>query len=150
MQVATAELERRMEAFQEACRSRGLARTHQRLVIYRALAGVVSHPSADELFVSVRREIPSMSLATVYKNLTTFLGEGLVRAVREGGVVRFDANLARHHHLVCRTCERVIDVMDPALDRVRLASAKAKGFVIDTHEVIFRGTCPECRAKARA
>lgn len=138
-----------MRAFGEACRERGLANTHQRHVIYRALAGTTAHPSADELFASVRREIPSLSLATVYKNLTTFRDEGLVRAVRScDDVVRFDANLEPHHHLVCRDCGRVQDLHDPALDALRLSARRARGFRVEEHQVIFRGLCARCQGAA--
>jgi Fur family peroxide stress response transcriptional regulator len=146
--VERAQVERRMEAFSDACRARGLANTHQRWVIYRALAETTAHPSAEELFATVRREIPSISLATVYKNLTTFREEGLVRAVPSSeSAVRFDANLERHHHLVCRVCGRVQDVSDAGLERVTVPPSTAAGFRIESHEVLFRGVCTRCQEK---
>lgn len=138
-----------MAAFADACRARGLANTHQRLVIYRALARTTSHPTAEELFAQVRRDVPSISLATVYKNLTTFREEGLVRAVPAGeNAVRFDANLERHHHLSCRVCGGMQDVVDAALDGVRVPAGKANGFRVEGHEVLFRGVCARCRPAA--
>src|SRR5437899_12848920 len=115
----------RVQAFVAQCRAAGLAVTPQRLAIFRHLAATESHPSAEELHATVRRELPTLSLATVYKTLDTLAGVGAVRPVsRLGARGRWDANVTSHHHLVCTVCGRVTDVVEPRLDDASRPAAK--------------------------
>src|SRR5262249_24771008 len=107
-------LSERLEGFVARCRTAGLAVTPQRLAIFRHLAATETHPSAKELHALVRRELPTLSLATVYKTLDTLATVGAVRPVsRLGARGRWDANVTSHHHLVCTVCGRVTDVAEP-------------------------------------
>src|SRR5260370_22127337 len=121
-----------MDAFVARCRTAGIAATPQRLAIFRRLAATDSHPSAEELHAAVRREMPTLSLATVYKTLDTLAAIGDVRPVsRLGPRGRWDANLAPHHHLVCIACGAVTDVTEPRLEaaaRPAAAVAARHGF----------------------
>src|SRR5689334_20745091 len=93
-------LSQRMALFQQRCHDLGLACTHQRIVIYRAIAGSVSHPTPESVYEQVRREMPTISLGTVYKNIHTFMEAGLLREVNIlHESLRVDANLDDHHHL---------------------------------------------------
>jgi len=127
--------------------------TPQRLAIFRRLAETDCHPSAEELYAAVRREMPTLSLATVYKTLDTLATIGLVRPVsRLGARGRWDANLAPHHHLVCTVCGKVTDVMEPRLEAAaRPASAVAArhGFEAAGHSVEIFGRCAACRGRRR-
>ncbi len=80
-QVLKGHLEERMEFFRERCRELGLALTHQRMVIYRALAASREHPTPESIYEQVRQEVPSISLGTVYKSIRTFSDAGLLREV---------------------------------------------------------------------
>lgn len=101
-------VETMVTAFRERCRASGLAVTHQREIIYRAIISSEHHPSPEVIFDEVRRQIPSISLATVYKNIHTFLEAGLLREVSpHHGSLRLEANLAEHHHLVCTRCKAI-------------------------------------------
>jgi Fe2+ or Zn2+ uptake regulation protein len=142
-----------LEPFVERCRAAGIAVTPQRLAIFRRLAETDCHPSAEELYAAVRREMPTLSLATVYKTLDTLATIGLVRPVsRLGARGRWDANLAPHHHLVCTVCGKVTDVMEPRLEAAaRPASAVAArhGFEAAGHSVEIFGRCAACRGRRR-
>lgn len=143
--VEQAEVERRTTAFASACRERGLANTHQRSVIFRALASSCAHPTAEELYETVRVEIPTISLGTIYKSLTTFRAEGLVATVACGdAAIRFDARTERHHHTVCRSCGSVRDVDADALGGLRLPRGQGDGFRVDSYDLLFRGLCSRC------
>src|SRR5436309_16043377 len=103
----------RVQGFVAQCRAAGLAVTPQRLAIFRHLATTDSHPSAEELHATVRRELPTLSLATVYKTLDTLATVGAVRPVsRLGARGRWDGNVTSDHHLVCTVCGRVADVAE--------------------------------------
>ena len=142
-----------LKTFEEFCRSHGLSVTHQRLAIFEALASSREHPSAEQLHKAVQRRIPTLSLATVYKNLEALKAIGAVADVNplhEQG--RYEAALPgtgagqRHHHLVCVSCKKVRDLHDSELDRLRVRDAQ--GFDVRAVRVQAEGLCPECQARA--
>src|SRR5262249_37660421 len=112
-----------------------------------------AHPSAEELHAAVLRELPTLSLATVYKTLERLAQIGAVRPVsRLGSRGRWDANLMAHHHLVCTECGRVTDVVEPQLAaaaRPAAAVAARHGFAMAGHAIEIFGRCPACRAARR-
>ena len=128
------------------CREHGLAVTPQRLTVFRALLESHDHPSPEMLFERVRGALPSLSMATVYKILDAL---GDIGVVREVAVVndcrRFDANLERHHHLVCTRCKSVVDFYDERLDAVR-PSRPVRGFKPHEVAVHLLGLCRTCSA----
>lgn len=139
-------LERRMRRFSERCSDLGLVATHQRQVIYRALAESEDHPRPEAVYARVKREVPAISLATVYKNIKVFVAMGLLREVgSEAGSYRIDANLDRHHHLVCVQCKAVVDFYDPRLDRIQATERNLKNFRVLRYQVEALGLCPACR-----
>ncbi len=141
-------IESRMAHFRSRCSELGLAATHQRQSIYRVLAESETHPQPEAIYRRVKRRIPAISLATVYKNIKTFVAMGLLQEVgSEAGSYRLDANLDRHHHLVCVRCKAVVDFYDPRLDRVRATEAHPKDFRILRYQVEALGVCPACRSK---
>jgi Fur family peroxide stress response transcriptional regulator len=143
-----------LDAFLARCRAAGLVVTPQRLAIFRRLAATDRHPSAEELHAAVRREMPTLSLATVYKTLDTLAEIGAVRPVsRLGARGRWDANTSPHHHLVCTACGAVTDVTEPRLDaaaRPASAAAARHGFAAAGHTVEIFGRCAACRKKSTA
>ncbi len=137
-----------MRRFRDRCAALGLAATHQRQVIYRVLAGSDEHPHPEAIYRRVKLEIPAISLATVYKNVKTFVAMGLLQEVgSQPGAYRLDANLERHHHLVCVGCKAVVDFYDPRLDRVRATEPNPRNFQILRYQVEALGLCPACRRK---
>jgi Fur family peroxide stress response transcriptional regulator len=142
-------VEQRIRQFEARCAELGLAVTHQRQAIYRVLAESHEHPDPETVYRRVRRLIPAISLATVYKNLKTFVTRGLLQEVgSEAGSYRVDANLDRHHHLVCVRCKAVVDFYDERLNRVRATRQNPMNFRILRYQVEALGLCPACRAGA--
>ncbi len=137
----------RLADFRCRCSAAGLAATHQRYVIYRVLAESHDHPSPEIVVERVRKEIPSISHATVYKNIHTFVEIGLLREVNTlHQTSRLDANLDQHHHLVCMNCQKVVDFYDTALDGARAERDAPHGFRIERYQVEAQGLCPECQS----
>ena len=127
----------------DRCAATGLADTHQRHVIYRVLAESHDHPSPELVVERVRERIPSISHATVYKNIRTFVAIGLLREVNTlHRTSRLDANLERHHHLVCDSCRKVVEFFDDRLDRVGAAQPAPRGFRIERYQVEAHGLGP--------
>ena len=149
MPVTQKELDRRMQAFEDACRGRGLKVTHQRTEVFRELAATDEHPDAEALYRRVRRRVPAMSLDTVYRTLRTLEELGVVRRAEvDAGASRFDANVQRHDHFICTRCGMVRDVQVDAEGALSLpASVKSLGRVTST-QVLVRGICRNCMKTA--
>lgn len=129
-------------------RRQGLRMTPQRAAIYAALVGMTSHPTADELLASVRRTVPRISANTVYYTLAAFRRAGLVEEVNYGhDRARFDGNLAPHHHVICRGCRQIHDIVDRRLDDLALTGAIPHGFELTGHRVEVYGYCAACRGR---
>lgn len=142
-------LQERMEHFQQVCLANGLARTHQRQIIYRTLAQSDAHPSPEALYEKVRQEIPSISLGTVYKNITTFLRVGLLRELNlPHEPLRLDPNLTNHHHVICTSCRTIVDLAEDEVEPVRFKRKLPAGFRMERYEVDVLGICAECAANA--
>ena len=122
-------------------RSQGLKITPQREAVFRALDGNHLHPTAEAVHSAVVREMPSVSLRTVYQVLNDLTAMGEIQALDLGtGSARFDPNVDAHHHLVCAGCGKVRDVYGPVV-----AAPDAPGFTIASAEVVFRGRCDGCQ-----
>ncbi len=140
-------VEETRERLQFALEDHGFAMTAQRRVIYQELAQATDHPTADDLYLRLRHQLPELSLATVYKNLHLFSRIGLARAVATpDGKARFDARTTRHHHLRCTQCGAIVDVFDQRLEvPVPPEVSAATGFRIVDSEVQLSGVCPRCQ-----
>ncbi len=119
--------------------------TKQRKAIFSALQGDTSHPTAEEVYQRVKRQLPRISLATVYRNLKLLAQEGLILEISTpNGPNRYDPHVQAHYHFFCDHCERVYDVEIPvqqALNR----ELNRQGYRVRSHETIFYGLCRECQ-----
>lgn len=127
----------------ERLRAADLQVTRPRVTVYRVLADADDHPRASEIYQRVRSSSPGISMATVYNCLDALQEAGLVGVMNEvHDAARYDAVMESHHHLICRSCDRVVDVHDPDLDR--LSPTDDRGFEVSDHSVHFYGLCPDC------
>jgi Fur family peroxide stress response transcriptional regulator len=132
--------------FQSLCRKHHLAATHQRRTIYDTVMSMHGHPSPELIYDKVRKKIPSISLATVYKNVRTFLDSGMLREVSmHHGSLRVEPNESEHYHLVCTRCRQITD-LDPECVRVHPLTKKRslKGFQVTRIAVDVLGICATC------
>lgn len=145
MKVTASEIERRVERLQQAASKAGVKLTHQRLEIFREVAASIEHPSAEAVLQAVKPRMPTVSLDTVYRTLWLLADLGLVSTLGpKRQSVRFDANLAQHHHYVCMCCGLARDFESADLDALRIPkSVKELGSIASTH-VEVRGLCSRC------
>jgi len=132
-------------------RQRGIQVTAQRLAVLRAVAAR-PHSTADAVAEAVRAEIGAISLQSVYDALSMLVVEGLIRRIQSAGApARFEDRVDdNHHHLICRTCGRMVDVDCAAGSAPCLTAADDRGYEIDEAEVVYWGRCPDCVAGPQA
>ena len=130
-------------------RASGRKVTVQRQCIFSVLHGDVTHPTAEAVYEAARAEMPTISLKTVYQTLNELAELGEVAPLNVGtGAVRFDPNVeSGHHHLVCRRCGKVRD-LEVDFDHLAVPAGAEQGFRVSSAEVVFRGLCGPCRARA--
>lgn len=120
--------------------------TVQCALVLEAVNELKNHPTADDVYNLIAKEHPSVSRATVYRNLNKLAEEGqLARRVIPGGADRFDHRSDDHYHVRCLKCDRIFDV---DMDYIRDLEKKindAHGFEINGHDVVFTGICPDCK-----
>jgi Fur family transcriptional regulator, peroxide stress response regulator len=133
----------------EALRACGLRLTRPRRLILEVVRASDAHSSATVVHELVRRRLPRVSLATVYRNLRRLASEGLLRERVEAAGLRFDGNLATHDHFTCVTCGRIYDVPADSGRAARARVASATGFEVLRQRIEFYGRCRRCRRTER-
>lgn len=132
-------------------RKHGLSVTAQRLAVLRAVSRR-PHSTAETIAEEVRTEINVISRQAVYNALGTLAEKGLIRRIQpDGSPALYEDRVGdNHHHLICRTCGKTVDV-DCAVGKAPCLTAAANaGFRVDEAEVIYWGACPECVAQTAA
>ena len=120
--------------------------TEQRATIYRYLAATDVHPTADEVYLAVRRSLPGISLATVYKSLETLVGCGLaMKLTYADNSARYDGRTDPHHHARCVVCDSVVDIPGEIPDEeVEALRRRASNFTVIGYRLEFSGYCSTC------
>lgn len=148
MDTLQQDVEDRLDHFTDVCKANGIKLTHQRLEIFRKVAETEDHPDAEQIFQRVRKNVPTVSLDTVYRTLWLLRDLGLVATL---GVpherTRFDANLAKHHHFFCTCCGFTRDFYSDDLNNLSLPESVGQFGSITTTQVEVRGICKECSGK---
>lgn len=135
--------------FRKLCEQAGLALTHQRQVIYDVLCSIDGHPSPEEVYARVKQSIPSISLATVYKNLHLFIDSGIFQQVSlHHGSMRVETNASPHYHLLCTGCKAIHDIDPQVLGLPDLPRELPDGFRMQRLAVDVLGLCAACQEGA--
>ena len=136
--------------FRELCAAHGLAATHQRQVLYEVMQTMPGHPSPEEVYARIKERIPSISLATVYKNIHLFLESGVLQEVSlHHGSLRVEMNHHRHHHLVCSQCKSIVDIGEEQLGLQAKPKRLPGGFQAQRYAIDVIGICAACQKANR-
>ena len=137
----------RFETLLEKLRARGSRITSHRLAMLELLAVSEGHPSAAQIFNTLRLQFPTISLATVYKTLAVLKEEGEVLEINLQLEARYDGNKPYSHpHLICSSCGKIIDGEE--LSGFANASKEIMdlyGFEVAQSQIVFYGKCKDCR-----
>jgi Fe2+ or Zn2+ uptake regulation protein len=132
-------------ALREALEANGQRFTEQRAAVYRSLCGATDHPTADEVFTTVRSEIADISLATVYKALETLVSCSLAVKLTNGdGSARYDPRTDDHFHLRCLRCGIVRDVDNTDVSGALPTIHPGDGFRVEGYRLEVVGFCANC------
>jgi Fur family peroxide stress response transcriptional regulator len=125
----------------ERLADRGFRFTPQRQAVYDVLLAKRDHPTAEQVFLRSKEQMPDISLATVYNCLDALVQCGLVRqlALDRGGA-RFCPNMHEHCHFYCDQCESVFDIDLPTAAGLALP----RGFKAERYDIAIHGRCPAC------
>ena len=133
-------------SFRELCQENGIAVTHQRQVLYEVMKSMHGHPSPEEVYARVKKKVPAISLATVYKNIHLFVESGVFREVSmHHGSQRVEMNREPHHHMVCSKCKGITDLGEKELGLVMTQVRLPGGFLVERYAVDVIGICAKCQ-----
>ncbi len=123
-----------------------IRKTKQREVILEVLRSTDCHPTADWIYQEVRKELPNVSLGTVYRNLRCLTEMGEALELSYGSTYsRFDGNPEPHYHFVCRVCGEVFDMGMTVMHDLEKLAAADTGFTVTDHRMEFYGFCHNCQ-----
>ena len=122
--------------------------TRQRKIILEELNKLKTHPTASDLYILVRKRIPNISLGTVYRNLEILSKEGKISKISCDSFSRFDGDLKRHEHFICKKCQKVFDYgKSIKIHFDKDLFEKETGFKVLTYKIDICGLCKNCRSK---
>lgn len=129
-------------------RSRGLKLTPQRQLLFTLLHDNQTHPTVEALYATASKQMPGISLRTVYQTLNDLVAMGELQVVQSaGGSTRFDPNVSDHHHAQCDRCGELHDVYVDDIDRLHIRDLG--GFRASRARIVFGGVCAACLAKTK-
>jgi Fur family peroxide stress response transcriptional regulator len=141
--------EKRFEAIIQKLRDNGHKITPQRMAIVEILAKSEGHPTVENIHAQITKKFPTMSLATVYKNIILIksLGEVLELGFPDGSN-RYDGNKPYSHpHVICIKCKKIVDPDLGSLDGMKTEVSLETNFKILNHRLDFFGICSDCMAE---
>ncbi len=139
------ELEVKLSEFEILCKTKGLKITPQRIAVYRALIASSCHPTAEEVYQQVRRDLSNISLDTVNRTLHTLTEIGAAFVVEGTGQPRrYDGGGEGHQHFRCIKCGRIVDFHYEPFDNITVPELLDRQFAVLRKTVYFEGLCDVC------
>ena len=123
-----------------------LKKTKQKEAILRVLKNTTSHPTAAWIYDEVRKELPHISLGTVYRNLRLLRAQGEISELEIiGDCRRFDGDTSNHYHGRCDRCGQVVNIDESMSKRLDWGISRETDFTISEYRLEFHGLCRDCR-----
>ena len=147
--ISLADPSERYQSMVRKLKEHGYKLTPQRLALAKVLSDSKGHPNVETIFERLQDSFPTMSLATVYRNVMLFksFGEVLELGFPDGSN-RYDGNKPNPHpHVICIKCKKIVDPDLDSLDEMKKEVALETNFKILNHRLDFFGICSDCMAK---
>lgn len=113
--------------------------TKQKNLIFKIVDNSNSHLDAYSIYELCKKEIPNISLGTVYRNLSGLVCDGFIKEIKVDGINRYDKNTP-HCHFICSNCNNIIDIFDDKFNDIEMID----GNIVDDYEIKFKGICKKC------
>jgi Fur family peroxide stress response transcriptional regulator len=137
---------KKIEELKAYCKENSIPLTQQRLEVYRSLVWTDEHPSPEEIYKELRERYPTISLATVYKNLEALSNIGFARKINPlSDRARYDADLTLHSHFVCTSCVTVYDVHSDQVNPDDIPDLKDTNHEVTGKYIQYIGICEKCK-----
>lgn len=121
--------------------------TNQRIKITEYLKGVHSHPTAEDVYKAVKNDMPTITLATVYRNLHLLADQRRILRFNIRNEYRFDYDTSVHQHFVCENCGKVFDVHQKEISDFAMKKVASKEFQPESVRIVYYGKCKGCKKK---
>jgi len=119
--------------------------SYKRDAILGALRDTYEHPTAESVYVTVRKRYPQISIGTVYRNLGILREDGYIKSIAVvNGQERYDADTSEHTHFICESCGDVIDLDAGENFDAAERLARNRGYTVSRRELIIYGKCHNC------
>ena len=122
----------------------GTRQTTQRIKILEYLKSVKTHPNAEQIYKEIKKELPTISLATVYRNLHFLVQQGQIQKLELNNEFRFDGESCDHVHFFCKNCGQIIDLPLYDIAKYAMKHLNSSKFKADCVNIIFKGLCKNC------
>ncbi|MBT0878488.1 MULTISPECIES: Fur family transcriptional regulator [unclassified Campylobacter] len=140
-----------LEEFKKILKTSGLKYTKQRESLLKLLYNNDEHCTPDELYEALKEMDPNQNIgiATIYRTLNLLEESGMVTSISFGTAgKKFElANKPHHDHMICKSCNKIIEFQDDIVEQRQLKIAKEHGFKLSSHLMQLYGTCKECQKK---
>ena len=144
--TAKSESARARQSLRSNLSASGYQFTEQRAMVFEYLQSVDHHPTAEEVFLAVKQQLPKISLATVYKNLEALVESGMAsKWSYANAAARYDIRTDHHYHLRCLKCGRMWDVEPTEVSEQLARMRPQRGFQVTDYRLELVGTCRDCR-----
>ena len=125
----------------------GLKHSKQRELIYQTICDHPIHPTAEEVFQLVRKEMPNIGIATVYRNLSGLSAKNILkRYPSEDGIDRYDANIHEHPHFRCIECRKLYDYPVENFESIKTLITGNPDFQTIGIDITIKGICNYCKS----
>ncbi|MBD3204213.1 transcriptional repressor [Candidatus Woesearchaeota archaeon] len=120
-------------------------RTIQRIKIMDYLKNTKAHPTAEKIHKKIKKQIPTISLATVYRNLNVLRDAGKIVKIEYENESHYDANLKFHQHFICRKCKKISDIHNENITKYAIKNIDYEKFMPEKVKIIYYGICKKCK-----
>ncbi len=122
--------------------------TNQRHVILEVIKESRSHPTANEIYETVRKRLPNISLGTIYRNIEILYENGLIEKIGPiTNQMRYDGITENHYHIRCIRCGKIVDAPMRAMNGLDDYVQRRTDYTILGHRLEYVGICPDCKKK---
>jgi Fur family transcriptional regulator, peroxide stress response regulator len=140
----------KLSRFKATLNKYGIKQTRQRTIIFQEVAESEGHPDAEEVYMTVRKKLPAVSLDTVYRTLWMLKDLGLIHILGGRDRARLDGNMKPHHHFVCNECGLIRDFYSDEFSRLKIPKEIKSWGCGEIVHIEVKGICTVCFRKSKA